>query len=519
MNPTAPGKLLLLLALAAFWALYGLTGRDAWKAEEALAFGHVLDWLDSGQLHASPIPLHTLLAGLMTKLLDPWLESQDAARLFGGLSTLAALALTGLTARALFGAGAGVAATLLLIGTFGLMLRVHALLPDSLQLAAWTLLLYGAASARQRPEIGAPAIALALLALTLLRGLPDLVFGLLIVLLPLLVRDWRTPGYRRALTLGLSLAVLLISAWLAWLAAHDGLGAWLTHHGLGRLWPIHDPTRLSALLAWAAWPLWPLAVFAIWHEHRRLGRATELHLPLLALLILFIAALTPGFTRDGNAVPLMLPLALLAAHAMGHMRRGAAQAFYWFGVLTFIFFALAFWVYFAAIDLGWPTGLARHLARITPAYVPGSVTPGSVALAAAVTLIWLVAIPLFPRAKLRPALVWATGMVLCWVLLISLFRPWGEAGWAWRPMFVELDRQVPAGACIEAEVDRPTGIMLRYHLGERLAPAGRTCEWRLVQGSRAEAESPDAPGHVIAWLGQRPREKQQILRLYQRVAD
>ena len=518
MNPSLPSKRLLLLALATFWAFYGLLGRDAWKGEEALAFGHVLDWLELDQLHTSPVPLHTLLAGLFAQLVSPWLDLQDGARLFGGLATLLALAFAGLAARALYDANAALAAVLLLMGAFGLMLRTHALLPDSLQLAAWALLLYGAASARQRPEIGAPGIALALLALTLLRGLPDLIFGLLILLLPLFIRDWRTPAYRRALTLGLSLAVLLISAWLAWLAAHDGLGAWLARHGLAGLAPTYSPARLVGLLAWAAWPLWPLAAFTLWHQHRRLSQASALHLPLIALAVLTYAALTPGFTRDGSAVPLLLPLALLGAHAITHMPRGAAQAFYWFGVLTFGFFALAFWLYFAALDLGWPPQLAGHMARLTPGYSAGSVAAGSLALAILATLLWLVAIPLFPRAKLRPALVWATGMVLCWVLLISLFRPWAEAGWAWRPMLAELDRQLPPGACLQADVDAATRIMLRHHLSARLAHDGQVCDWRLIQGGHSEFEIPDADASIV-WIGQRPREKQQILRLYRHGAD
>lgn len=516
MNPLTTRKTCLLIALMALWALYGLTGRDAWKAEEAIALGQTLDWLATGQIYASTVPLHTLLAGLSAQLLAPWFDIQDAARIVSGLFSLLALACTGLAARALFGPGFGPAAVLLLMGAFGLMLRAHALLPDSLQLAAYALLLYGAVLARTQPRPAALAIAPALFALTLLDGLPDLTFGLLILLLPLASRDWRERNYKQALVLGIGLGLLLVAAWLAWLSARGGLAVWLAGHGLAGLLPVYDPQRLLSMLAWSAWPLWPLAFWAVWHEHKRLARTSELHLPLLATLVLLYAALTPGFTRDGSALPLLAPLSLLAAYAIGHLRRGAAQAFYWFGALCFLFFIAVFWVYFAALEWGWPLRLADRLARMTPAYQSGGVDGFSLALALAATAIWLIAIPLFPRAHLRPALVWATGMTLTWLLLMALFRPWGEAGWAWRPVLAELGRQLPAQACIQTEVETDTAIMLRYRLGPRLAQPGQTCAYLLIQGRRGEAESP-GPDYEFVWLGQRPRYKEQALRLFRHV--
>src|SRR5512134_1379929 len=113
------------------WCFIGLTGRDAWKPEEALALAPLLDWLALGGLPAaSPFPLHTLLSGLTAWLTQPWLDIQDGARLASGLLTLAALGLTGLAARTLYGPGYNATAMLALLGCFGLMLRAHALLPE-----------------------------------------------------------------------------------------------------------------------------------------------------------------------------------------------------------------------------------------------------------------------------------------------------------------------------------------------------------------------------------------------------
>lgn len=511
MNPTPRANLFWLVVLALGWAMYGLVGRDAWKGEEALALAPILDWLD-GRTSAwtTPAPLYTLVAGILAKAFSGHGDIQDGARLASGAFTLLALLFTGMGARALFGPGFGAAAVLSLVGGLGLMLRAHALLPETALLAAWAVLLYGVSIARDHVRRGGIAIGLALIALTLgLRGAPDLVAGVLLLLLPLTSRQWQSREYRQAALLGAALAAVLSLALLSWLWSGGLLGGWLAGHGPGHYWPLRPLAGVYAELPWFAWPLWPLAAWAVWHSHRRLTRTPELHPPLLALVLLLLAGLFPAWSRDGALLPVLLPLALLSAFAVEHLRRGAAQAFYWFGVLCFLFFVAAFWIYFAAIEWGLPAKLAAHVTRLTPGYRPGGVGSGSVLLAAAATLVWLIAIPLFPRAKTRPVLVWATGMILTWVLLSSLFRPWVEAGWAYRPLIADMARHLPPeGACLKSRVDPAMTVMLRYHLA---LPERPDCPWTLRLAGRKTAK-PGGDATVI-WEGYRPRYKTQFYRL------
>lgn len=515
MQPTPLRAILWFVPLIVFWAAYGLIGRDAWRHEEALALAPVLDWLDgSTSAWSTPAPLHTWIAGQLAQLAARYaLDALDGARLASGLFTLTSLLCLGLTARALFGAGFAAVAVLALQGAFGLMLLAHALLPDSALLAAWSALLLGVALARQRPIAGGLLMACALTALTLgLRGVHDLATGALLTFLPLLSPAWRTRAYLRALTMGLGLAVSAIAAILAALWQADLLTGWLRWHVDAGFPPPRTPTNAYAELAWFAWPLWPLALAAVWHDHRRLARSETLHMPLLSLAALSLAALYPAWSRDGALLPLLLPLALLAAHAIDGLRRGAASAFYWFGVLCFLFFASAFWLYFAAIEWGVPARVATHMARLVPGYIPGSVDRGSLTVAAVLTVGWLVAIPLFPRAKSRPILVWATGMILLWGLLVALFRPWIDAGWGYRPLIHDLARHLPADACLDSRVDPAMTTMLRLH-GAR--PARADCPWVLLALDRKAGEHlADDPLPGLRWEGQRPRQKTQLYRLY-----
>jgi hypothetical protein len=384
---------------------------------------------------------------------------------------------------------------------------MHALAPETTLLAAWSALLAGVACGRDSPRLGAVLIGLSLSALFLgLRGLPDLAAGLVLALLPLLSPDWRRPTYRRALLLGLGLTSVLCVAALLYLHSSGQLAAWLHWHGWQRLASDTSSLRAYSELPWLSWPVWPLALAALWHEHRRLGRARELHLPLIALLAALLGSLGPSWSRDGGLLPLLPPLALLAAYGVDSMKRGAAQAFYWFGAVCFVFFILAFWTYFAALEWGMPVRLAAHVARLTPSYRPGSVPAASQLLAVIATALWLLAIPLFPRAKIRPVLVWASGMVLVWILLIALFRPWMEAGWGYQPVIADLKRHLPANACLKIDTDPAMRTMVRYHLQPRYSA---NCPWLLVSEER-EVATYSAP----IWEGARPRHKKQRYRLY-----
>lgn len=512
MNPTQPGKLLWLVILAGFWALFGLTGRGAWQADEALHLADVLGVLHDGtSLWATSAPLFSLVASLLAWLSPFGLDLQNSARLATGVFILFALLATGLAARHLLGKGFGAAAVLALMGGLGLMLRAHAFMPESALVAVWAMLFWGIGLARTSPKYGGLLIGLSLAALALgMRGLPDLLAGIVILLLPWSFVSWRERSYRKALALSLPLAGGLILAGLGLIASQGLFDTWLTSHGPGRFLPLMTPGKLFSELAWFAWPLWPLALAAIWHDHRRLARTPAILPPLIGTVVLLVAALVPAWSRLGSLLPLLVPLSLLAALSLEHLRRGAAQALYWFGVMCFLFFIAAFWVYFSAIEWGIPTELARHVARLTPNYTPGSVSPTAIFIAAVASLLWVIAIPLFPRAKTRPVLVWATGMVLTWTLLATLFRPWAEAGWGYRPMLDSLAQKLPQGTCLTAQVDPAMETMLRYHLGTGYRPGETTaCGYHLeVVDRRAKTSSPDT-----VWEGSRPRYKDQIYRL------
>ena len=107
-----------------------------------------------------------------------------------------------------------------------------------------------------------------------------------------------------------------------------------------------EPALLPRHGGWFAWPAWPLALWALWSLRRRWRepRFSCRRSPLLTCCPRSVW----GPPQDVNLIPLLAPLALLAAQGVLSLRRGAAGALDWFGVLAFGFFAGLVWLGYVA---------------------------------------------------------------------------------------------------------------------------------------------------------------------------
>ena len=134
---------------------------------------------------------------------------------------------------------------------------------------------------------------------------------------------------------------------------------------------------------------------------------------------MFLAALAllsvSGIARELYAMPLLAPLAVLAVPGVLTLRRGAANAFWWFALLFAGFMALVGWFYWMAMDLGFPRAPApspdAHAARLS---VPRSIYSGFRGLA--LTLFWIWVLTRLQRSPERPLIAHAVGMTLIWGL-------------------------------------------------------------------------------------------------------
>jgi hypothetical protein len=507
-----------LLLLCAAWLLPGLVGHAPWKGGDGDHFVQLWLLLQSDvapQAAAATPPLYYWVATATAWLTSPILALPDGARLASGLFIGVALFFVARTARALYGAEAGWAAALTLLGCVGLLVRGHELNAYTAQFAAAAIMLSGLASLPQNARSGW-ALGIGATLMLLAGGAAEAVLILVLAgLLPLLLDEYRSAAARRALLWGVGLALSASAAWLAYLTTQAipfvrvlNLQRWLGGDGL-------RPTYYPGILAWYAWPAWPLAAWAL-YRNRRQWRTPGIVLPLgalVGLLGLYALAAHPG---EEQGLILLLPLALLGAAGLFSLRRGAASALLWFALMLFGFMGLVLWVYWSAHDLGRPARLAARLTRLGLTGV-GELRPWALALGLVATLIWVGFLARVGRSPLRPVLVWTASMTFLWVLLMALFQAPLDRRLSYLSIGEELAARVPAGDCIQTDqVRNAQRLLLAYHSGRQLVPADVGCSWLLLETRRKAAEPHIPQDWIKQWEGARPGDRSDRFHLYAR---
>jgi 4-amino-4-deoxy-L-arabinose transferase-like glycosyltransferase len=528
-----------LVALAAAWILPGLLGHDPWKPDEAYTFGLVYSLLNGGDwivpmLAHEPFmekpPLFYWSAAILAKLLSPPLALHDAARLTTGVYMALTFGFVALAARELYGKGRGSLATLLLMACLGIVIRSHQLITDVALLTGFAAAFFGLALALRRPAAGGFWLGTGVGIGFMSKGLlaPG-IFGIIVVLLPLLPA-WRTRNH----VYSLLIAALACAPWLlAWPAAlHVRSPAlfneWLMVNNFGRflgsndLGPAADSAHYLRILPWYALPALPLAMWALWRARSKSLTAPPYAMPLLGFVVIFVVLSVSADARELYALPMLIPLALLATPSIDTLRRGAAYLMYWFSIMGGGFFMIVAWFYWVALELALPAKLHAHLHTLQPGYAPGFKWL-AFSLALFYSLGWVFVLLKLRKSRERPVLAWTTTMTMIWGLIAILFVGWLDAGKSYRAMIADLQKALPAQYdCIASQsLGEPQRAMLHYYaniITWRLDEPSRKrdCELTLAQGVASEEQVPLGRWEKI-WEGTRPGDKVERYRLYRRI--
>jgi hypothetical protein len=281
------------------------------------------------------------------------------------------------------------------------------------------------------------------------------------------------------------------------------------------------------MLPWYAWPALPLAGWTLWTKRRTLTGRTLL-LPLLAFLATLLMLSVLAQARSASALLLLPPLVLLAVPGVFSLRRGAANAFDWFSMVTFSLFAAVAWIAWSALVFGWPERLARQAVRLEPGFV-GHFDGMAFIFALILTIAWFWLIVTSPRSPVRGIMHWMSGLTLFWILVAVLWMPWIDYGKSYRPVSASLARVLPTVRsahqfhCI-ANANLPPALLasLDYFDGIQTqaleSKNGRRCDLLLLRGQPRDPDFITAAGWRMIWEGHRPSDRRdhEKLRLYQR---
>lgn len=529
---------LLIAVLCLAWLLPGLVAHDPWKPDEAYTFGAVYEILQGGswiipQIAGEPFidkpPLFYLGAAASAVLVSSWLPLHDGARLSAGLWIGLALLFTAFASRELHGERRGLTAVLLLLGCLGLVVRSHQLIVDVAALTGFAMFYYGAALARRRAAPGGFWSGTGCGLVFMTQGIPEaMMIAVIAAALPLVSSRWRIPQY--AATLGVALAAALpwLVIWPVLFYQQDPVlfRIWLTGENLARFFGTRDMFAglgyYLRTLPWYTFPAWPLALWALWRARKaqQLG-APGVVLPALGFMITLLMLGSAAESRELYALPMLIPMTLLAVPGVEPLRRGAANGWYWFSVMAFTFFIIVGWFYWSALELGVPARLHNHLHTIRPGYDFGfRWLPFLLGLVYSAG--WFVLLAKLPRNPERPLIVWVGGITAVWALLATLFIGWADTSKSYRFMITSMQNAMPPQyRCMASrDLGEPQRAMLHYFAGirtERMETSTRaqSCDLLLTQGIPLD-ELVLPPAWEKIWEGHRPGDKDERFRLYQR---
>lgn len=531
----------LLILLCAIWLCVGLVGHSPWKPFESQSISIIQGlmehpfWSTNSWTHGFWIapasaghptletpPLFYWVATGFSYLLHPLLEAHDAARLSIGVWMLITLLMMGLSGRELWNPGIGRQTNFIFIGCLGLVVSAHTTMPAIAALSGVSMAFYAMALARRKPVRASGLLAGGLLIAFLTQGvLPAAIIITSTLLLAFLPTEWQQHRSRWSLLAGILMALpgMLLWAWLCQQWAPTLWQPWWHSQ-----WDISLPTKhlyFLRTLAWFAWPALPLALWGLWRFRQQCLQVARFQLCLIIFTTAFVLIGFYGDRSEVEALPLLIPLTALAAGSIETLKRGAAGALNWFGLILFGLMMGIAWLGWWAMLNGTPIRLYQRLSYLSGLHSL-EFSLFYVAIAVAVTMIWFSSVLRSKHSNRSSATNWAIGMTCAWTVFMSLWLPMIEAARTYHPIFADLRKHMPASyRCVNTRNVGASQIdLLHYHTGLRVRPVESReaidCDLYLIADETGKRHILPGAEWQPLWQADQSRQGKESFRLFER---
>ena len=522
----------LLIILCAVWLFMGLLGHNPWKPFESHSISTIKTILDSGNFLAPTAasnsqivnpPLYYLSAALSAQLFGGILALHDAARLATGLWMMITLLMIGMTGRELWGTGFGRQTTFVFIGSLGLVISAHTLMPAVAALTGLATGFYALALAKRRPFRASALLGIGMGLSFLSTGLLPLAILLGTCLaLPCLFSAWRTQSFAKVLAIAIVIASPFLIVWpaLCLYLKPEIFNAWWAF-SLRQFGHFNHLYFLNILI-WYAWPALPLALWGGWRYRNQL-----LIKPRFQLITTFfiVAWALIGLAAEDNevfALPLLIPLTTMASGSIETLKRGTAGALNWFGLILFGLMSGLIWLGWIAMITGNPAKIKERLTFLS-GLTNLNFNLLAFLIALVISLIWLFAIFRTKHTNRSSATNWAIGMTCVWTLLMTLWLPMIDSARSYSDTFTHLKQALPKQyACVTS---KNLGVaqrdLLHYYANLKTQSFETVqrldCDLYLIQDERGEEKIEPGPDWKLIWSGKRVSERRENFRLFQHI--
>lgn len=527
--PTAsklPRQALLWVGLA--YVLFGLFFRDAWKTDDATGLATILTAFTEGghalfapYIGATPFvehgPLLSWVAYIFELIFSPifglWMSPLDAQITAARLPNLLYFYII------LYGAWYGCyllarrpecqplplpfggepdprdygrmladCAFLFIVACFGIIMRLHETTFIPLLMACHSLAFYGFVRIFELPRQGFFFLIAGLAGSFFAAGLIG-VFPPLVATLLLLTYRFYDRTRKQAILFALAVSAILCLAWLLSIKSTqtEWYAAWLAYNQLA--FSGYGSSFLNALreLSWFLLPLWPFALYALW-QWRSWFMAPHIFIPSIFIIanLLLLFVLKNSF--EPEYATLVMPTAVLAAMSIPTLRRNLINALDWYSIMINSLAIIVIWLGWIALYLGWPTKIHGNIARLVPGFEL-QIHWLALLLAAAISVLWVMAINwrlrLKPEALWRGIVLFAIGITLSWLLIVTLWMPAVNYNRSYNSVAYDLSQAVKEnvqdGECIRGLGLGDGQQALFYIYGKTSLSSSHECRWLLTQ--------------------------------------
>jgi 4-amino-4-deoxy-L-arabinose transferase-like glycosyltransferase len=431
------------------------------------------------------------------------------------------LLMMGMAGRELWGPGYGRQTTFVFIGCLGLVLSAHTLMPAVSALAGVATGFYALSLAKRRPYRASILLGLGIGVGFLSAGLQPLAIILATCLvLPCLFSAWRSTSYLKVISVALVVASPFLLVWplLCNYFYPEAFSQWWAL-SLTQLQQANQLYFLRTIL-WHAWPALPLAVWGLWRFRTQLFSKPKFQL-ILTFFVIAWTVIGLGDDKEVFALPLLIPLTVLAGGSIETLKRGTASALNWFALTLFGLISGVIWLGWFAMLTGNPVKIKARLAFLSGLQqIDFSIIAFLIALA--VSLIWLFAILRSQHSNRSSATNWAIGMTCVWTLLMTLWLPMIDSARSYQQIFGDLKRALPEKfSCVtSSHIGNAQRDLLHYYANLKTQNFelgnAQNCNLYLIQDDKNRDRTEPGAEWKLVWSGQRASERRESVRLFQR---
>lgn len=169
------------------------------------------------------------------------------------------------------------------------------------------------------------------------------------------------------------------------------------------------------------------------------------------------------------------------------------------------------------MQFGWPTQMHNNVFKTVPGFI-AQFNPVLFFIAFVSTCAWVMLvhwrISRHPRVLWRAVVLSSSGVILCWLLTLTLFTPWIDYRVSYRPLALEIAAQLPTQYnCVDTNTGSAQRASFAYFGNIHFAEDNKArCDYFLAQ--RHAVKPGNYPAGEPIWEGHRAADKSERFMLF-----